>query len=122
MVEYGKLVITQEGIDQLIRSKANVYIAGLRVKCREQGLAFNLTVDWYVDKLKGGCELSGVPFVWDGGGHGPKPQSQSVDRVVPELGYTQDNCRMVLFAYNIAKGINTDGDLKERLSAIIDLL
>jgi hypothetical protein len=37
--------------------------------------------------------------------------SPSIDRIDPEIGYLETNCRFVLFAINGLKGRGTDADL-----------
>jgi len=65
----------------------------------------DLTVDWILEKLKTGvCEATGQTFDmraereldW-------LPFSPSVDRINSDLGYTQDNCRIVFLSVNMAK-------------------
>lgn len=40
-------------------------------------------------------------------------RSLSIDRVKPELGYTQDNVRFILHCLNAMKGNGTDGQVLE---------
>jgi len=39
------------------------------------------------------------------------PWVAHIDRIVPEKGYTEDNCRLVCAMYNIAKKNWTDKDV-----------
>lgn len=59
-----------------------------------------LTAEWAIEKLlAGNCEGTGLPFTFDvGSGH--QPFAPSIDRIDSALGYTPDNCRMVITAFN----------------------
>lgn len=67
-------------------------------------LEFDLTPEWVQEKLDQGiCEFSGMNF-----NHKPKgmpkgghPYAPSIDRKDCRKGYTQDNCRVILWAFNI---------------------
>ncbi len=63
---------------------------------------FDLTKDWIQSRLEGVCELSGMPFDFLAA---PRDIfTPSIDRVNSELGYTQDNCRVIVWALNAAFG------------------
>ncbi len=51
------------------------------------------------------CEVTNLPFVPSEKKMGPF--LPSVDRTDPKKGYTKDNCKMVIWMYNAAKGSNT---------------
>lgn len=69
---------------------------------------FDLTKEWIAEKLiAGSCEVTGITFDLnrDGRGNGYKKSfAPSLDRTNCELGYTQDNVKIVVWAYNGAKG------------------
>jgi len=74
----------------------------LRAKHRaiKKGVPFDLTLDWVLGKwMIGECEITGTPFVFNSK---RSPYQPSIDRKDPALGYTQDNCRMILWALNTA--------------------
>lgn len=70
----------------------------------------NLTLSWVIDRLKRGkCEITGIDFVlndtsWEK--YGP-----SIDRIDSSLGYFEENCRMVVLQYNLAKNAWTNQDV-----------
>ena len=80
-------------------------------------LAFDLTKEWCEKRWTGNCELTGSPFVF--GSQRYFPFSPSIDRIRSDLGYTQDNCRFVLFAINSFKGTGTDEQMLEIAKALI---
>lgn len=101
-----------------IRSQRDIHIAQPHIKARmvflaakaraeKKDLEFNLTEEWVQSRINiGTCEMTGIPFDFSR----PKtnwqknPFTPSVDRICSDGGYTQDNCRLVLTAVNIALG------------------
>lgn len=74
------------------------------------GVAFDLTKDWILEKLKNGnCEITGLPFDLSNRGTGKKGAANvqkyapSLDRKDPTGGYTKDNVRLVVWMYNVGK-------------------
>lgn len=83
-------------------SRATQLIKGARQRAKEKGLPFSLRVRAIQAKIdRGICEVSGLPLNLEGGRTWDSP---SIDRIVPELGYTPDNTRVVCFAVNSAMG------------------
>jgi len=85
-----------------------VLVTAARYRAKQAGLPFDL--DQFADQLQaridaGRCEISGLPFRLDGGRTWDSP---SLDRIIPELGYTITNVRVVLFALNVM--MNTWGE------------
>lgn len=83
-----------------------------------KNLPFNLTDEWAAARWTGKCELTNLEFVINNS-PGPHPFSASCDRVKPELGYIQENCRFIVFCCNSAKGSGTDEDLYKIAEALI---
>lgn len=83
----------------------------------KRGLVFNLTLKWGEDTYTGKCCLTGIPFVVKG--VTSNPFAISIDRIYPEMGYTDGNCRFVLFAINSLKGIGTDEDMFKIASSLV---
>jgi hypothetical protein len=90
-----------------------------RHRSQKKGLAFDLTREWCEQNWTGTCALSGLPFVFGTQTH--FPFSPSIDRVRSSEGYTQNNCRFVLFAVNSFKGTGTDEQMLEIAQAIIEV-
>lgn len=76
-------------------------------RAQKRNIAFDLTMEWAEKRWTGFCELTQIPF-------SPRKEaacgvfSPSIDRVIPSKGYTQDNCRFVLFGVNSLKHDATD--------------
>src|SRR5216684_3279553 len=88
-----------------------------RGRSQKKGFAFDLTREWCEAKWTGTCALSGLPFSFGSQDH--HPFSPSIDRIESSKGYTQDNCRFVLFAVNSFKGTGTDEQMLEIANALI---
>lgn len=91
-------------------------LKGAKKRSLSLGLPFDLTEDWMRKTWTGFCSVSGLPLTY-----GPKNHhvfSPSIDRIIPSLGYTQANCRIVCFAVNALKGIGTDEDMYKIAEAI----
>lgn len=81
-----------------------------RSRAKLKGFEFTLTQEWVKLKLQHGvCEASGLPFSHDlGSAQDPNPWSPTVDRRDPKAGYTLENCRLVVWAFNVAKNAWSD--------------
>lgn len=73
-------------------------------RAKSKGLDFDLYdhKELLLDRFKNGCELTGLPFDFSVEGKGGAWNSPSIDRVRPELGYTYNNVRLVLWSLNMA--------------------
>ena len=72
----------------------------LKYRSRELGVEFDITVDWLKQRYDAGvCELTSIAFDMEGKHTANSP---SVDRINPNGGYTQDNCRLILWSINRA--------------------
>lgn len=84
-----------------IYGRAHRLYAAARHRAKRRGLSFTITFEWVINKLEqGACEVTKLPFVLT---DKRSPWAPSLDRKVPELGYTQENTQMVVFSYNTAK-------------------
>lgn len=83
----------------------------IKRRCMRDGTPFNLSTAWLEARYEAGvCEVTGISFDM-GGRTGKKFYWPSVDRIIPELGYIESNCRMVIQGYNMAKTDGTDADV-----------
>lgn len=84
-----------------------------QARAKRRGLPFSLSKEWFLERVKAGvCEVTGLPFVIDQKGrHLAHVFAPSVDRIIPRIGYTPENSRMVIWCYNAAKGHGVDGDV-----------
>ena len=80
-------------------------------RARKCSVPFSLDQMWTDARLRAGtCELTGLPFDF-ANKDAASAHAPSIDRIVPELGYTPENCRMVLTAVNLAKNRWSDAVL-----------
>lgn len=91
-----------------------IYSAAARAK--EKGWEFSLTMQWASERWTGKCEITGVPFVIVSGQR--SLYAPSIDRIDGGKGYTEDNCRFVIWAFNALKDRHCDDDLRQIIKLI----
>lgn len=74
---------------------------------------YDLDLQWFVDKLTiGKCEITGIQFDFNEHPlYSKNPFSPSIDRVDSLKGYSKENCRVVLWQVNLARGEMNDSDI-----------
>lgn len=83
--------------------RAQELLRAVGKRCRRKGLAFDLDEDWLSARLRSGvCELTGLPFDPSVRTRKPNPYTPSIDRIAPKGGYTKGNCRVIVYALNMA--------------------
>lgn len=89
------------------------------IKCRaaRRSTEFDLTLEWFAARDLSRCEMTGIPFVF--AKRRAHPHTLSVDRIDPARGYTQDNCRLVIWAVNRFKGQDSDDVMIEVARALV---
>src|SRR5882672_5312955 len=88
---------------------AMCYIAKYRAK--RDGLEFELTPEWFYTKLLSKCEVTGMSFYTTRNNldrFEKHKLSPSVDRIDNSKGYTLNNSRMVIWWFNMTKGVLSD--------------
>lgn len=110
--------------DQMSRLTApwKKLLRGAARRAAKKNVPFFLTERWASNRWTGQCEVTGLPFSLGQRGSGPKRLSPSIDRIVPELGYTPENCRFVLWQVNAFKYDGTDAEMLEIARAIVSKL
>lgn len=108
------------------RNAMDAYIATVLVRARQNAKGrkrvkeFTLTVEQAIEKLretKYRCSVTGTPLSLEVMSHDQrKPFAPSIDRIDNELGYTEENCRIVCLAANIAMNTWGEGVLRTMLS------
>jgi hypothetical protein len=90
----------------------------LRGKAKARGLPFDLTADYIFACIPADfiCPILGIPLVFGGDGSF-NPNSASVDRINPRLGYICGNIRVISNRANILKRDVTDA---EELQMVVD--
>jgi hypothetical protein len=98
--------------------RAKRLLAGSKQNALEKGLYFDLDENWLVELLSKKCQVTGIPFhitpdkIMD-------PYAPSIDRIDSTKGYTKDNCKLVIWAFNRAKGKYTETVLYKILKRFI---
>lgn len=95
-------------------------IVAAKTRCRLADIPFNLTFEWGEGRYTGRCEITNIPFISNVGRGRASPFSMSIDRIEPEAGYLQNNCRFVLLGVNCLKGNGTDDDMWRIAQAMIN--
>lgn len=77
----------------------------IRSRAAKTGREFDLTQEWLFERLeRGECDVTGIALeLSKPPGLRFHPWAPSVDRIDCKKGYTQDNCRIVCWIYNMAK-------------------
>lgn len=104
--EYGKLWydanrsrIRASTSDPMRRAK--IMWDSAYARARNGSLTFSISLGWIEQRLRYGvCEVTGMQFDM---GNKKSERSPSIDRIKPELGYTEDNCQVVIWQFNAAK-------------------
>jgi hypothetical protein len=89
------------------RGRALAIWRAARDRCGGDPAAFSLDPEWVVERVSAGlCEATGIPFDLSpaGGRRFARAFAPSIDRVDPSQPYTPENCRVVVLAYNVARG------------------
>ena len=93
-------------------ARAGFYVlgAGWAARAANRNFIWGITggisrdgVQWLIERSKGRCELTGLPFVlgkWKKATR--NPMAPSIDRINSRRGYLPDNCRVVLLCVNLA--------------------
>ena len=80
---------------------------GAFTRAKQKGLEIDITVEWITDKLIAGvCEATGSQL-----DQLSKAFRPSLDRIVPDNGYTTTNTQVVCQMYNYAKNVFTDAEV-----------
>ena len=89
--------------EQIKVEKLQAIFWGAKSRAKKKNIPFSITFDWLKEqfiKQNGLCCLTGIKL--ECGEKGKTPFSPSLDQIVPNSGYTTNNCRLVCTAINIA--------------------
>ena len=94
-----------------------------RLNAWRKGLVFDITEHWILEKVQAGyCEVTGLPFDVMGSLTEMRGNSSpSLDRRNSHEGYTEDNCQVVVWIYNCAKGAGTHDDVVRMAKALLEV-
>ena len=95
-------------------------LARIKSRAKRNGLPFNLTVEDIV--IPDVCPVLGIPIQKQHGHSGYFDDSPSVDRIIPELGYTKGNVRVISNRANLLKNNASIGEIELVLEDLRRLL
>ncbi len=101
--------------------RIHILISAARLRAKQNNLEFELDLEWLVKKVKHGrCEVSNLKFTFDPPkrGYHHNPYAPSLDRHDSKKGYTKANTKVVIWAYNQAKGQWNDKHFRRIIKAI----
>jgi len=81
-------------------------LSSVKARSRKKGLDCDLDMEWLLKQLEPmTCSITGVPLSFENAYLPAKnPFAPSIDQIKPGEGYTKDNCQVVSWAFNMAKG------------------
>ena len=89
-----------------------------RVRAKQKQLDNDLTYEWLERQIENKCTKTGLDFRYDV--HTIRDiYAPSIDRIDNTKGYTMDNCQVVIWGYNCAKGPYTDDLLYTILKTLV---
>lgn len=105
------------------KGRSYILFNGARCRAKKRNLPFTLTLDWvrqHLEPLR--CEVTGLDLkliIAENYNiqNNMQPFSPCIDRIIPELGYTPENCRIVCCIFNTCKFHWTDEDVKTFVTA-----
>lgn len=90
-----------------------------KARSKEKKLEHTITYEWLVNECHNNiCAATGRTFDYDPNYY-RNPYGPSIDRSDISKGYTPENCRLVIWAYNCGKAHYTDKDLYKMCKAFI---
>jgi len=100
--------------------RARVILTSTRIRAERKHISFSLSYEWLFERFERGvCEATGLPLDLAPRLPGQaSPWGPSIDRTNPSLGYTPDNCKVVCWAYNTAKGTWSHADVVKMATAL----
>ena len=102
---------------------AYLLISSAKSRAKNKSLQFDLDLDWVKERLNV-CEVTGIKFeirdvttTSSGRNYANRhPYTPTIDRIDNNKGYTKDNCRVVIWWYNLSKGVWTDDFINQTLN------
>lgn len=93
-------------------------LSSCKHRAKKAAIDFDLDVEWIKSRLTA-CEVTGINFNYrnvkikqsQGNYIDRNPLTPSIDKIDPNKGYTKDNCRVVIWWYNLAKATWNDSDI-----------
>lgn len=84
------------------RTWCSMTLSNMRKRAKAWGLAFDLDVEYLVSITPDECPCFGTPFSFVGNGRS-SPESPSLDKIKPSLGYVRGNVQVISLKANQIK-------------------
>lgn len=94
-----------------------ISISSARKRAEKGNLEFDLDIEWFNNEFKKGCAVTGIELLPNGS---KSPWTVHIDKKIPTLGYTKDNCRLTVACFNFAKSNWLDGDVIKMSQALLN--
>lgn len=119
-----KVKLTNRKSNNSLEGRCRRMLKNAKLHAKARGLSFSLDKEWVLARLVYGvCEVTGIPFEiahnWPRVTSVQSPWSPSIDRKDSQLGYTKDNCRVVVWMYNSCKAEFSDADVLRFAEAFV---
>jgi hypothetical protein len=88
-------------------------VTAFRTKAAQLDLPFDLDESWFIENQGTHCPVLGIKYTTN-----HRDSQASVDRLIPERGYTKDNCRIISMKANRLKNNATVEELKKIIAYI----
>ena len=95
------------------RNGHKTLVKGAEQRAKRKGLPFDLPDDWKANVTQ--CEWCALPFV-----KRHPIFAASIDRIRPELGYIESNCRLILMGLNTFKSTGDDQTVLAVAKALVE--
>lgn len=120
-IEKQKNTVRSFNFYHSIGGRAKTLIKGAERRARGRGEPCTVSLEFIEAGIaRGFCEVTKIPFAM--GVTSPKgmhPFAPSIDRIDCNKPYSNENCRIVIWAYNMMKGNMTDAELYLICSAVV---
>ena len=101
------------------KSRATALLYAAKDRAEKKGQLFQLTKDFVYSAVeKGVCAKTGIPFALVFG-MGLRPFGPSIDKINPEVPYSDYNAQVVCNVYQFAKNKFTDEDVLTMAKALV---
>ena len=121
---YAKYTRRDSINNNLVSYKVTSLYNAAKTRAKANNIAFSLSTEWIASKLTNKCEATGLSFVikkqQDLNTSESNPYAPSIDKIDPSKGYTEDNCQMVIIAYNKFKSDYKETDILNIAKSIIE--